>query len=453
MFALIPDYESPKASQIHMSRKSQDKLWEDYLEQQQSRPNTSTLGVPNTTVVASNYTLKKVDTTSTMSQSPSELNRLFGLNCTQQPLSSSQEEKKRSIILEQERELRILNRDEVKKVKTQHQFTLTQYVRTSNVKHPSAATSHVTGCINMSDDSYESRQSVESEPSNNFKAVTPENKKKSTATVTEPILKQSSGTVFPDAQENKRYCSHCKDYSDSCHSIVFGDYCTGAVDFEFRQSPLGMSRKKIAEIFIVTYNHALDYVKFREENNLHPKAFYYPPVCIKEELDDIIDKIEGEQYNHIEKNIAYTTQGDIGLRSEVCHPCMTINSSDTPNDLTCNAVCEGCNMNTEECHSYLFGDYCTAHVKRDMEYYPGRITGYAAKKIFIKWYNSALHFCTYEEGRGNYPNRCFINPPPCLEDDMMKIVNIASQNYDDAKQKFPDWTETDTNLYGIDDDA
>ena len=117
--------------------------------------------------------------------------------------------------------------------------------------------------------------------------------------------------------------------------------------------------------------------------------------------------------------------------------------------------CEDCELCTENCHRKLFGEYCVAHVKRAIDYYPAAMTKDAAKKVFIKWYNSAFHFHDYEEDEfgHKYKLRCFLLPPPCLEYEMNKVLNLAIEKHKDlvheCDENYSEWKESEMNLYGL----
>ena len=46
------------------------------------------------------------------------------------------------------------------------------------------------------------------------------------------------------------------------------------------------------------------------------------------------------------------------------------------------------------CHQHLFGEYCYAHLDCIFNSFPSLIKADKAQQVFIKWYNSALHFHT-----------------------------------------------------------
>ena len=55
-------------------------------------------------------------------------------------------------------------------------------------------------------------------------------------------------------------------------------------------------------------------------------------------------------------------------------------------------VCEDCKCDKENCHKELFDEYCTAHVVRQFRLFPTAMTRKEAIRVFVKKYNSALHF-------------------------------------------------------------
>ena len=229
------------------------------------------------------------------------------------------------------------------------------------------------------------------------------------------------------------------------------------MDAQFRQSPLDMSKKNITLTFTRTYNSSLDFIKFRENSKLMPKGFYHLPACLYHEMNDLISHIEMEQDDHINKNNGFITQRDLCLLQEIESPTQVVTMNhDLDEESSRDEICTDCENLIDECHRHLFGAYCTANVERVMNYFPAAMTADAAKKVFIKWYNSALHFHDYENNEvgGKYKSRCFLLPPPCLEYDMNKVINASAKKQESLVHKhverYTEWKESEMNLYGLD---
>ena len=91
-------------------------------------------------------------------------------------------------------------------------------------------------------------------------------------------------------------------------------------------------------------------------------------------------------------------------------------------------VCEDCKCDKENCHKELFDGYCTAHVIRQFRLFPTAMTRNEAIRVFVKKYNSALHFWRYSKHH-ILTKRPFEIPPPCLERQMHSCADMIEKSH------------------------
>ena len=60
-----------------------------------------------------------------------------------------------------------------------------------------------------------------------------------------------------------------------------------------------MTRKRCTQVFTSAYNASYEFYCFQQTQQLLPKAYYYPPACLKSRLFDFIIEIEEEIEEHI----------------------------------------------------------------------------------------------------------------------------------------------------------
>ena len=94
-------------------------------------------------------------------------------------------------------------------------------------------------------------------------------------------------------------CTACRERMAQCQKTWFSSYCIEAVDCQFRETPLDMTRRKCTQVFNSAYNRAYEFRNFQQTGTLSPKAYYYPPACLKSKLRELIYDIEEEQEDHI----------------------------------------------------------------------------------------------------------------------------------------------------------
>ena len=88
-----------------------------------------------------------------------------------------------------------------------------------------------------------------SEDSTLQRRVTPDKKCKKSEVMIDDLVETSKLETY----SSNEYCFHCAEHHTFCHNVQFRHYCTDAVDAQFRQSPLDMSKKSITLTFTRTY--------------------------------------------------------------------------------------------------------------------------------------------------------------------------------------------------------
>ena len=250
-----------------------------------------------------------------------------------------------------------------------------------------------------------------------------------------------------DEEENEKPCRMCTSLWDRCHKKMFSMYCIDAVDYAFCQDPVGMSRKKINMVFTSAYNRTMDFRMFQETTKLLAHGFYYPPACLKSELDSFMIELEKDQSNCINRVTTFQPEVEVNnyedIESQTQSNCSLQFSLD---------LCEDCGKTRYQCHQQLFGDYCYAHMMRYYDLYPIKKTHDVAKKVFLKKYNSALHFFMWE-ATSNYLRPFFILPPRCLErqleGDLRILLKKRNEYMKKEKVKTTDSIDFNLNFEGM----
>ena len=237
----------------------------------------------------------------------------------------------------------------------------------------------------------------------------------------------SSEASFFEPTCEEDYCDGCEKFLSSCHSHRYGKYCREVVMFKVNNSPADMTGKKCTEAFCKAYNRALDFCYFKFHNILIPKGFYYPTACLMEDLDHVIVDVEELQEKHINGEEKYTKTKYFERKDIIKMKMPTNHHQETSSS---HEFCVQCNEEKENCHRILFAAYCKAHVTRDMKLFPTAMTCHAASKLFIKKYNSALHFVSYDKYEA-VTHESFELPPNCLKHEMDKILEIVKQHHDE----------------------
>ena len=215
-------------------------------------------------------------------------------------------------------------------------------------------------------------------------------------------------------------CAACGGNGSLCHYKMFGKYCTEVVDMAFREHPADTTRKSCVTAFTKAYNRSLDFRFFQMNTKLMPKAFYFIPSCLKDQLEHDILDVQQEQEDHLtgkqdfERPVMAET-----AKSEANTTTGTSNDKD---------VCEDCHCDKRNCHKELFDEYCCDHVLCQLRLYPTAMTRKEAIRVFVKKYNSALHFWRFTE-HCILTKKPFEIPPPCLERGMYSCADLVEKSH------------------------
>ena len=223
-----------------------------------------------------------------------------------------------------------------------------------------------------------------------------------------------------DAYPFEGKCMKCNSEKSQCHKKPFTLYCIDAVEREFRYNPLDITRKRCNTVFTLAYNKAYDFRHFQLFLHLPPNAFYYPPACMKSELNEFMAVLENDQKAYFNGQMKFQSEIEVNtldeLNSQIESYCSAYeipegNKTAIKYELD---ICDDCGKSCYRCHYRLFGEYCYAHVHRMFDLYSVPMTKEATKMVYLKWYNSALHFLTWEM-TGVYLKKFVVLPPRCLE--------------------------------------
>ena len=220
-----------------------------------------------------------------------------------------------------------------------------------------------------------------------------------------------------------------------CHGKQFGSYCVEAVERQFRETPLDMTRKKCNKVFHTAYNRSRDFRLFQQNNKLQPKGYYYAPACLKTKLRDMIYELEEEQEEHISGKREFTTLKEIGPLPDIESPTQVLadetqserdfeSYAKETNQYTydCEELCKDCGHDQYTCHAFLFAEYCIDNVVRQFDLYPVAMNRKVAMQHFVSKYYDALHFYTFDDS-SVFARRSFHVPPRCLEREMLRVTD------------------------------
>ena len=246
-----------------------------------------------------------------------------------------------------------------------------------------------------------------------------------------------------DEDTSKRICPNCTKPNKTCHQNIFSLYCIDAVEHEFRASPLDTSTKKYAKVFTMAYNRALDYKKYDTDLKLMPHALYYPPACMMCEFLEFMPLLEKDKEAYIngkmkfQRNIEQKELEDIESQED---------GDDKKGPWK---VCGECKKTDHNCHHHLFGEYCFVHLSRAFHSFPSAMTVEMAQKVYLKWYNSALHFHTWVS-TSVYLNRLFMLPPPCLKRQMKSDIKLIMKKKEEHMQNnITKIEDSNMNYFGV----
>ena len=244
---------------------------------------------------------------------------------------------------------------------------------------------------------------------------------KSTVTASVPVTnkKQSKEGLLDDvdsaddsSEERNRWefpCGMCLQKKSQCYQKIFPLYCINAIENEFHINPLDTSISKYAKVKTLAFNKALDFKKYENNLKLMPHGFYYPPACMMKDFCKFMPLLEKDKDNYIlSKNQFQQKIENRDLKD--------VESHDSDIDIP-RMLCEHCGKDGFRCHRQLFAEYCYAHLHCFFVSYPTSITEENSKRVYLKWYNSALHFHTWETTH-NYLRKLFVLPPCCLAIEM-----------------------------------
>lgn len=235
-------------------------------------------------------------------------------------------------------------------------------------------------------------------------------------------------TVFFDSYNKLKICQSCKEYKHLCHSKSFNKYCIAAVEYEFRKNPFAYDRRKCSKVFLAAYNRAFDLNYYHEMENLNQHATFFPPPCLRKDLDGIVTKLEEERDAYMFQNKPFkTVEEKIGVDPAVGMLEEDGSSGYDPRSFMSDPGYEYFNEESPQtkCRRLIFA-YCKAHVMRKSYYYPASMTKKAAKLEFMKRFNDALHVLEFEL-TGNYCKRSFFLPPESMIDELNKLINSVGE--------------------------
>ena len=408
-------------------------------------------------------------------------NELFSEDQSTQLLSPDQQQEKRKIQLEQSRVYDTIQRQTFKKVKpfqVNPTHTLTQCVRQMKDKMTKEDKDEdKEGLINEKNDKHDNRpnkgeesethgQQTDHEIGDDINSI-PNIK---TAFVAAPVTDEKKPTkrctYIPSRSlmtcpYDPELCQMCLEKRYQCHAVQFSDYCTNGVIFECKKSPLTMTKKKCTLVFTAAYNGAFCYNSLRESHRLIPQAYYFPPPCLKNELNDIVDLVERDISKVIEGKDPIISAREVGPAKEVVEPYMFLLDPGSPKDEYCSdkpyeikveGKCEDCGRDEEACYEYLYAAYCNAYTIRKYQTYPTAMTKETARLECIKIFQSALHF-VYHEDMNVYASRCFYLPPKCLDRHMQSCIAFVSDKQTELVEKdmdaYLEWRETSMDFDGV----
>ena len=149
-----------------------------------------------------------------------------------------------------------------------------------------------------------------------------------------------------------------------------------------------------------------------------PKAFYFVPSCLKDQLEHTIIDIQQEQEDHLigERDFKWNDVARTLKLEDATSP-------GTPQDYN---MCEDCHCGRYYCHKELFDEYCCDHVIQQFWLYPTAMTQKESIWLFVKKINSALHFWRYSK-HCVLTKKTFEIPPCCLKQGMYRCADLVEK--------------------------
>ena len=249
------------------------------------------------------------------------------------------------------------------------------------------------------------------------------------------------------------YCHKCENIMTNCDSVLLGKYSSAVVLLHFNHYPADMNPKKCVEVFCKAYNRALDFEYFCMNRKLIKKAFYYPPACVMDDLEDIMFDIETMQQRHLDHVDPFQRSNS----SEFEKHLMTKHAKETHiiNKADQSAIyCGLCGLKEENCHGELFHEYCAAHVYRNSHTFPTAMTYENCRKLYVKKYNSAMNYYYYKKYTTITLKTCDI-PCDCLHDRMIQTLNaieadhVTYVNEVCGMENAKEWRHANMDLFGF----
>ena len=280
-----------------------------------------------------------------------------------------------------------------------------------------------------------------------------------------PVTKEKSK---PAPNKTRPICQWCNDWEKYCHSKDFGTYCVQYTQVMFSRNPSSWSQQLTSQTFIKAYNRILDYVKFRRSKAkvLIPEAKYFPPACLKGDLDyvkfdikeDIADLLKGERDGTITIEVDWQQREDnIRSQDDVIGQIngRTVDSEIIDKLAACELNCPNCLLPRKDCHDYNFGEYCTKKNKRYFQLFPTAMTRDNAREFFISKYHAALHVLIWAKYDHLADERHFLLHPPCLENTMEQVLEEVDDAHHEVCTRrhwknITDWRELNMDFDGTD---
>ena len=219
-------------------------------------------------------------------------------------------------------------------------------------------------------------------------------------------------------------CPQCDTHFTYCHGKIYSAYCWAYAYQQFHLAPLNWSRKTCTMSYTRAYNRALDYIVFKEKNKLVIKAKFFPPACLKTNLDECCEEIEADLLQMrtealtVDTSKLFDNEKSLKNKEEVVGEINPHMHSEEELEIMARDPkrCPGCLLMKHDCHNVLFGAYCKAKVHRYSDLYPSAMTGQAAEDVFLQKYQIALHihiFWKYNilltESKYTFPKRCLLD--------------------------------------------
>ena len=153
------------------------------------------------------------------------------------------------------------------------------------------------------------------------------------------------------------------------------------------------------------------------------EAKFFPPACLKTDLDYVKDDIEMdlEELLKGERNGCITVEQDWEEREKFFRSkddvagqinAQTVDSEIIDKLAVDENNCPSYLLNRKDCHDHNFGDYCSKKTKCYFQLYPTAMTCEVAKKFFVQHYHAALHVLTWVKYDHLADEAKFVLPPP-----------------------------------------